>query len=135
MRTWLIATVFLAAPMLLTAEVPAAQAAERQDKQASEFFDQVVPKGLLRDLYNQALSTVQEYVELEGSLPGEGQSRHQAGEFRLKLFPQGKSRSREHVTAEGSFRLSPDADQREFTLRFKSTRDSPPGPSPSDDVI
>jgi hypothetical protein len=49
-------------------------------------------------------------------------SQRQAGEFRLKLFPQGKSRSQEHVSAEGSFRFAPDGDQREFTLRFKSSK-------------
>ena len=88
-----------------------------------------------RDLYNQALSTLQEYVELEGHLPGEGSSRQQAGEFRLKLFPQGKSRSQEHVSAEGSYRLAPEDGQREFTLRFKSSGNSRHPSLPNDDVI
>lgn len=135
MQRTLIVIVLVSALMLLAAEVPAAQAADGKSTQASELFDQAMPKGLLRDLYNQALATVQEYVELEGSLAGEGQSRRQAGEFRLKLFPQGKSRSQEHVSAEGSFRLSPDADQPELTLRFKSSRHAPSASPPNDDVI
>lgn len=135
MRAWLIATIFLAAPILLTAEVSVAAAADGHAQEASESLEHVLPNRLLRDLYSQALSTLQEYIELEGNLPGEGSSRQQAGEFRLKLFPQGKSRSREHVSAEGSFRLAPDGDQQEFTLRFKSSRNPPPLLLPNDDVI
>ena len=42
----------------------------------------------------------------------------------------------EHITAEGAFRLSPDTDQQEFTLRFKTSK-NPPHPLPplSEDVI
>ncbi len=135
MRTWIIITIFSALPLLLTTEVRVAAAADRPAPEANELLEQVVPNGLLRDLYNQALSTLQEYVELEGHLPGEGSSRQQAGEFRLKLFPQGKSRSQEHVSAEGSYRLAPEDGQREFTLRFKSSGNSRHPSLPNDDVI
>lgn len=121
--------------MLVTAAVDVVAAEERQGPQASELFDHVIPQDLLRNLYSQALSTLQEYIEVEGNLPGEGSSRQQPGEFRLKLFPHGKSRSQEHMSAEGSFRLSPDADQQEFTLRFKSSRTPLSLPLASDDVI
>ena len=135
MRTWIIITIFSALPLLLTTEVRVAAAADRPAPEANELLEQVVPNGLFRDLYNQALSTLQEYVELEGHLPGEGSSRQQAGEFRLKLFPQGKSRSQEHVSAEGSYRLAPEDGQREFTLRFKSSGNSRHPALPTDAVI
>ncbi|MEK6803480.1 MAG: hypothetical protein AABZ34_12560 [Nitrospirota bacterium] len=71
---------------------------------------------------------------MEGTLPSHEPRR--AGEFRLKIFPQGKSLSQEHLTAEGSFHLSPDAEQQEFTLRFKSSKHpSRPLPPVTDDVI
>ena len=135
MRIGLIATVFMTVSMLVTAEVHVVVAAERQDQQAIELFNHVIPQDLLRNLYSQALSTLQEYIEVEGNLPGEGSSQQQAGEFRLKLFPHGKSRSQEHLSAEGSFRLSPDADQQEFSLRFKSSRTPLSPPLANDDVI
>lgn len=135
MRIGLIATVFMTASILVTTEVPVVAAAEGQGPQASELFDHVTPQDLLRNLYSQALSTLREYIEVEGNLPGEGSSQQQAGEFRLKLFPHGKSRSQEHMSAEGSFRLSPEADQREFSLRFKSSRTPLSPPLANDDVI
>lgn len=133
-----ITTVFLALLILLTTQFQVAAAADRSAPEVNQLFDHVIPKGLLRDLYNQALSTFHEYIELEGSLPGEGspqQHQQYPGEFRLKLFPQGKSRSEEHLSAEGSYRLAPDSDQREFTLRFKSTKKSPRPVTPNDEVI
>lgn len=131
----LITTVFLALSILLTTQFQVAAAADRSAPEVNQLFDHLIQKGLLRDLYNQALSTFHEYIELEGSLPGEGSPQQQPGEFRLKLFPQGKSRSEEHLSAEGSYRLAPDSDQREFTLRFKSTKKSPRPVTPSDEVI
>jgi hypothetical protein len=97
----------------------------------------MVPTDILRGLFAQALATLQEYVEVETALQPDGSSPPQTGEFRLKLFPQGKSRSQDHFTAEGTYRRSPDAGQREFTLRFKSSGNSPAPPLPpiNDDVI
>ena len=84
----------------------------------------------------QPRAAVQEYIEFEGRLPEDGDTQARAGQFRLKLFPQGKSRSEEHLSAEGSFGLSPVAEQQEFTLRFKSSKHpSRPLPSVTDDVI
>jgi hypothetical protein len=96
----------------------------------SDLLDKTPPETLLRGLFDQVLSTIRDYVEVEGSLPSE--SAPAAGEFRLKLFPQGKSRSQEHVVAEGSFNLGSDADQQQLILRFKSSKPlqhpvSPPG--------
>ncbi len=111
--------------------------AEDQSRPApNESFEQIIPTWLLRGLYSQALTTLQEYIEVDGTLPQEGPSRPQSGGFRLKLFPQGKSRSQEHLSAEGSFRFLPETNQQEFTLRFKSSK-NPPHPllTPNDDVI
>ncbi len=135
MRTWLIATIFSAASLSMATGVHLAAAAEGQGPQAGALFDRLIPQNALRNLYNQALSTLQEYVEVEGKMPGNGSSQQQAGEFRLKLFPQGKSRSQEHMSAEGFLRLSPDADQQELILRFKSSRTPQPPPLANNDVI
>lgn len=134
MRVWRVAITFLAALILPMAESAVAAAADDHVPEASESYERIIPNGFFRDLYSQALSSLHEYIELEGNLPGTGSSTPQAGEFRLKLFPQGKSRSREHLSAEGSYHLAPDSGQREFTLRFKSSN-NPPSSLPNDDVI
>ncbi len=87
---------------------------------ASDLLDRTKPEKILRELFDQALATVREYVQVEGNLPALESRR--SGEFRLKLFPQGQSHSQEHLSAEGSFSFSPDADQPEFTFRFKSSK-------------
>ncbi|MBX3369777.1 MAG: hypothetical protein KF793_05240 [Nitrospira sp.] len=135
MRTWLIAIIFLAGPLLLAAGAPVAAAADRPTPKASELLDEIIPKELFRHLYSEALSTLHEYIEMEGKLPGESSTHQQGGEFRLKLFPHGKSRSQEHLSAEGSFRVAPEADQPEFTLRFKSFKKASPPARTNDDVI
>ena len=98
-----------------------------------DLFDKSTPEKLLRGLFEQALATLLDHVEVEGSLPSD--AARPAGEFRLKLFPQGKSRSQEHVTAEGSFNLSPDADQQQFILRFKSSKPSQQSAPPAGDIL
>ena len=100
---------------------------------ASDPLDKTTAEKFLRGLFDQAWATIQDYVEVDGSLPSQGSQR--SGEFRLKLFPQGKSRSEEHVTAEGLFHLSPESDQQEFTLRFKSSKPSPRSVPPSGDIL
>ena len=100
---------------------------------ASDLLDKTTPEKLLHELFDQALARVREYVEVEGNLPALESRR--SGEFRLKLFPQGKSHSQEHLTAEGSFSLSPDADQQEFTLRFKSSKPSQQSVPPSGEIL
>ena len=100
---------------------------------ASDLFAKTTPEKFLHGLLDQALATMQDYIEVEGSLPSP--DTRPSGECRLKLFPQGKSHSQEHVTAEGSFHLSPDADQQEFTLRFKSSKPSQGSIPPSSDIL
>ena len=100
---------------------------------ANDLLDKTKPEHLLHELFDQALARVREYVEVEGNLPALESRR--SGEFRLKLFPQGKSHSQEHLTAEGSFSLSPDADQQEFTLRFKSSKPSQQSVPPSGEIL
>lgn len=134
MNRWLIVALFLAAPLLAAADSHAAPGEELPAPNPTESFDQTILTNLLQELYNRAQAALQEYVEIDGAPPQDGRTQGQAGEFRLKLFPHGKSRSQEYVTAEGSFRLSPDPGQQEFTLRFKSST-GPQASQPNDDII
>lgn len=136
MNRRLIVMLLFAAPLLSTLDSRAATSEELRAPGSTESFDQVLPDSLLHGLYHPALAALQEYIEIDGALPQDGATQQRAGEFRLKLFPHGKSRSQEHLTTEGSFRLSPDAGQQEFILRFKSSKHpSRPLPPVTDDVI
>ena len=133
MTRWLMVTLLCTAPLLQAVQSQAAPGDTAQTPDSIESFDLPTPDGL-RSLYNQTLAALQEYIEIDGSLPQDGETQAQRGEFRLKVFPQGKSRSQEHLSAEGSFRLSPDPGQQEFSLRFKSSK-RPSTPQPSGDII
>ena len=133
MTRWLMVTLLCTVPLLTAVQSQAAPGDTAQTPDSIESFDQPTPDGL-RSLYNQTLAALQEYIEIDGSLPQDGETQARVGEFRLKVFPQGKSRSQEHLSAEGSFRLSPDPGQQEFSLRFKSSK-RPSTPQPSGDII
>ncbi len=133
MTRWLMVTLLCTAPLLSAVQSQAAPGDTAHAPDSIESFGLPTSDGL-RSLYNQALAALQEYIEIDGSLPQDGETQAQGGEFRLKVFPQGKSRSQEYLSAEGSFRLSPDPGQQEFSLRFKSSK-RPPASQPSGDII
>jgi hypothetical protein len=134
MTGYLLTALLLTATPLSAAEGHAMPVEDLRRSVVNEAFDKTMPGSLLRGLFDQALATLQEYVEVEGTLPSD--EPRNSGEFRLKLFPKGKSHSQDHLSAEGSFRLAPDADQQEFTLRFKSSKDPQrPVPPLIDDMI
>ena len=133
MTRWLMVTLLCTAPLIPTVEILAAPGDTAHTPDSIESFDPPTPDRL-RSLYDQALAALQEYIEIDGSLPQDGETQAQGGEFRLKVFPQGKSRSQEYLSAEGSFRLSPVPGQQEFSLRFKSSKRPQPPPT-NDDII
>ena len=92
MTRWLMVTLLCTAPLLQAVQSQAAPGDTAQTPDSIESFDPPTPDAL-RSLYNQALGALQEYIEVDGSLPQDGETQTRVGEFRLKVFPQGKSRS------------------------------------------
>jgi hypothetical protein len=112
--------------MLLSAPAWAGEVRAISDDGTFDFnqpFDEAINKHLLRSLLNRALDALEDHFELNGKVRRGEQTGDQEGSFELRLYPHGKSRSRAHVGAEGSFRFSPDAGNNELNLRFKSSKD------------
>jgi hypothetical protein len=86
-------------------------------------FNEAISKHFLRSLLNRALDAVEDHLEWKGNLRRGDRTGDREGGFELRLYPEGKSRSQEHVGAEGSFRFSPDAGHNELNLRFKSSKE------------
>lgn len=85
-------------------------------------------------LFNEALGSVQDYVELEGGYSSQDGLEGRHGHFELRIFPRGKSASDEHLSAEGWFSFSPRIE--EFRFRFRATpRMRPPGSPNEEDII
>lgn len=122
MRRLLIVTALITALSFPMTDLHAASNDEARSPDRGSSCTGAMPERILCDLYNQALAGLREHVEIDGILPGDGSTGQRTGEFRLKFFPHGKSRSQEHLSAEGSFNLSPENEQPELTLRFKSSK-------------
>ncbi len=116
MRRWTICAAIFLGFSLSTTGLHAASNGDEHSSDQGTACAGLIPEKLLCDLYNQAVATLRNHVEIDGS------AAQRTGEFRLKFFPQGKSRSQDHLSAEGSFNLSPETEQHELTLRFKSSK-------------
>lgn len=82
---------------------------------------------LLESFLGQALQSLDDYFEMSGNFNADAKSNGQKNALRFKFYPNGKSKSKEHIAAEGWFGPSTDARQDEFHFRFtvpKSLTDS-----------
>lgn len=71
---------------------------------------------LLESFLGQALAELDEHFEMSGTLDSAQKDKKQT--LRFKFYPNGKSKSDEHIAAEGWFGPSPDSRQEEFHFRF-----------------
>lgn len=113
--------------MLLAVPVWAGEGRPNQDDKTFNFdlpFEEAINKQVLRSLLNQAIDAVEDHIEVNGRLRRGDHAGDREGRLELRLYPNGKSRSNEHVGAEWSFRFSPDDGNAELNLRFKSSKPS-----------
>ena len=73
---------------------------------------------LLESVLGQALAALDEHFELSGSLDPDTQKNDPKKALRFKFYPNGKSKSDEHIAAEGWLGPSTDSSQEEFHFRF-----------------
>jgi hypothetical protein len=87
-------------------------------------FQQGLSTSLLRSLLNEALDRFEDHIEILGKLdPGDVKG-DQKGRLQFKFYPEGKSKSGEHLAAEGWFHVAPDHTLRDFYFRFKHPEES-----------
>jgi len=115
---------------------PLAWAGEAAPFDPDQPFQQGFSTSILRSMLNQALDQLEDHLDITTQLAPDDANGDRRGHLRFKFYPEGKSKSDEHVTAEGSFRLSPDETLRDFSFSFKNpekrAKQSPPS---SGDVL
>lgn len=79
---------------------------------------------LIRELSQRGGEVVRDYIEAEAWHGPALEPNEYVGEFRLKLYPQGKSKSREHLKADTWYRLSKDG-LKEFEITTSKGHDLP----------
>ena len=96
-------------------------------------FEQALSTSLLRSLLNQALDRLEDHVEISGSHSSGDTKADRSRHLRFKFYPEGKSRSQQHLSAEGWLRSIPESGQLDWHFRFKlpeeRSKQLPPQPS------
>ena len=84
-----------------------------------QLFQQPLSIDLLRSLLSQALDRLEDHVEISSNLRQGDPKADQSRSLRFKFYPEGKSKSDRHLSAEGWFRSVPDSGQVDWHFRFK----------------
>lgn len=112
--------------------VAPAQATQADTFDPDQPFEQALSTGLLRSLLTQALDRLEDHVEISGSLSSGGTKADRSRHLRFKFYPEGKSKSDQHLSAEGWLRSTPESGQLNWHFRFKlpEERSTQPPPQP-----
>src|SRR5437879_7723949 len=86
-------------------------------------FQQELTTSLLRSLLNQAFDRLEDHIEIMGKLDPSDVKGEQQGRLQFKFYPEGKSKSDEHLTAEGWFHVAPEGEQHDWHFRFTLPKD------------
>jgi hypothetical protein len=113
----------LAAMLFMICMTVPVWAAEREPFNPDQPFEQALTTSLLRSLLNQALDRLEGHLEITGNVDPDDVKGDRRGHLRFKFYPEGKSKSDQHLTAEGWFHLSPDAGQHDWHFKFKLPED------------
>jgi hypothetical protein len=82
-------------------------------------FEEALGTSLLRSLLNQALDRLEDHVEISGNLSASDAKSDRTRHLRFKFYPEGKSKSQEHLSAEGWLRSTPEFGKLDWHFRFK----------------
>ena len=98
-------------------------AAEAEPFNPDAPFQQGLTTSLLRSLLNQAFDRLEDHTEFMGTLDPDDVKGDRQGRLQFKFYPEGKSKSDQHVAAEGWFRVAPEGEQHDWHFRFTLPKD------------
>ena len=86
-------------------------------------FQQGLSTSLLRSLLNEALDKFEDHIEFLGKLEPDDVKGNRQGRLQFKFYPEGKSKSDQHVGAEGWFQVTPEGGQQDWHFKFTLPKD------------
>jgi len=98
-------------------------AAEAEPFNPDAPFQQELTTSLLRSLLNQAFDRLEDHIEIMGKLDSDDVKGDRQGRLQFKFYPEGKSKSDEHVAAEGWFHVTPEGGEHDWHFRFTLPKD------------
>jgi hypothetical protein len=117
--------------LLLAALVSPAWAGDSESFDPRQPFTQALSQRLLKSFLSQALAVLDEHIEISGSVNQDSSKGDRTQRLQFKFYPEGKSKSDEHITAEGWVGPSGDSRQEEFHFRFALPKPSTSEPTPN----
>ncbi len=81
-------------------------------------FQEALSLNLLRSFFTQALDRLEDHVEISSHLKQADSASDRQRSLRFKYYPEGKSKSDRHLSAEGSFSSVPESGQLDWHFRF-----------------
>jgi len=100
-----------------------AWATEAESFNPDQPFEQAMTAGVLRSLLNQALDRFEDHVEISGNLHSDDTKGDRGKRLQFKFYPEGKSKSDQHFSAEGWFRSLPESGQYDWRFQFRQPED------------
>ena len=98
-------------------------ATEAESFDPDQPFEQAMTAGVLRSLLNQALDRFEDHVEISGNLHSDETKGDRGKRLQFKFYPEGKSKSDQHFSAEGWFRSLPESGQYDWRFQFRHPED------------
>ena len=102
---------------------PVWAAAEAEPFNPDAPFQQGLTTSLLRSLLNQAFDSLEDHIEIMGKLDSGDVKGDRQGGLQFKFYPEGKSKSDEHLGAEGWFNVAPEGGQQDWHFKFTLPKD------------
>jgi len=103
-------------------------AAEAEPFNPEAPFQQGLSTSLLRSLLNEALDKFEDHVEIMGKLDPDDVKGNRQGRLQFKFYPEGKSKSGEHLGAESWFHATPEGGQQDWHFKFTLPKDRKQAP-------
>ena len=98
-------------------------AAEAEPFNPDAPFQQGLTTSLLRSLLNQAIDGLEDHIEILGKLDPDDVKGDRQGRLLFKFYPEGKSKSGQHLSAEGWFHVTPEGGQQDWHFKFTLPKD------------
>ena len=98
-------------------------------------FQQELTPHLLRSLLNHAFDRLEDHIELMGKLDSGDVKGDRQGRVQFKFYPEGKSKSDQHLAAESWFHVSPEGGQHDWHFRFSLPKDRKNSPLQLDEPL
>ena len=102
---------------------PLAWAGETPSFDPEQPFQQGFATGALRSLLNEALDALEDHLEITGNIVPDDVKGDRQGRLQFKFYPEGKSKSDQHVAAEGWFHFAPEGGPQDLHFRFTLPKD------------